>query len=365
VQFTRNPEAVAGVLKRIAMDGPAGFYDGELAGVISRAVQAHGGVLAPDDLARHMEENQREGVWSESISTTLGGARIHECPPNGQGIVALIALAILQANGADLTSPAPTARDCHLMVEALRMGFAQAHRHLADPRAMTMTPEELLSPEHIAELACLLDPEKCAELPQGSPPGTSETVYFCTVDKDGNSCSMVNSNYLGFGTGIVPAGLGFSLQNRGANFTLQAGHPNQVGPGKRPYHTIIPAMATRDEDGALLGPFGVMGGFMQPQGHVQVAVNLFCRDGGLDPQTSLDLPRFCIPDGDPAAGVVLEDGMDIKITLGLAGTGHMLDTVSGMGRSLFGRGQIILRDPESGCLAAGSDPRADGLALAR
>ncbi len=363
-EIITNP-SLAGVLKRISMEGPSGFYDGEIAGVIARVVQAHGGVLAPDDLARHMEQNLSEGVWSESISAALGDVLIHECPPNGQGLVALIALAILQATGADLSSPEPTARDCHLMVEALRLGFADAHRHLADPKFMTMSVDELLAPERIAELACGVDPEKCAEMPAGSPPGTSETVYFCVVDAEGNACSMVNSNYLGFGSGIVPPGLGFSLQNRGANFTLEAGHPNQVGPGKRPYHTIIPAMATRSHDSALLGPFGVMGGFMQPQGHVQVAVNLFCRGGGLDPQKSLDLPRFCIPDGDPAAGVELEEGMDIKITLGLAGAGHMLGTVSGMERSLFGRGQVILRDPESGCLAAGSDPRADGLALAR
>ncbi|WP_235896602.1 gamma-glutamyltransferase family protein [Oceanidesulfovibrio marinus] len=360
-------KALAGVLKRIAADGPAAFYQGEIAATIARAVQDKGGVLAPDDLARHLEANEAEGVWSESMSTTLGKkVRIHECPPNSQGIVALIALAILEAVDANLSSPSPSAYDCHLMVEALRLAFAEAHRHVSDPRSMDTPAEALLDPERITELACLVDPEKCLNLPEGSPPGTSDTVYFCVVDGQGNACSMVNSNYLGFGSGIVPPGLGFSLQNRGANFSLQAGHPNEVGPNKRPYHTIIPSMATRAEDGALLGPFGVMGGFMQPQGHVQVAVNLFCRGGdGLDPQTALDLPRFCIPDGDPTSGVALEDGMDIKITLGLAGTGHMLGTVTGMGRSLFGRGQIILRNPESGCLAAGSDPRADGLALAR
>ncbi len=182
------------------------------------------------------------------------------------------------------------------------------------------------------------------------------------VDSAGNACSFINSNYMGFGTGIVPRGWGFSLQNRGHNFRLELGHPNVLEPGKRPYHTIIPAMATHAADDALFASFGVMGGFMQPQGHVQVAVGL--ADDQLDPQSALDRPRFCIePDPEKAGEVAMEEGIPFRTLSALADMGHALRPVSGMGRSLFGRGQIIYRDRQSEVLWAGSDPRADGCAM--
>jgi gamma-glutamyltranspeptidase/glutathione hydrolase len=164
---------------------------------------------------------------------------------------------------------------------------------------------------------------------------------------------------MGFGTGIVPKGWGFTLQNRGHNFSLEAQHPNALAPGKRPYHTIIPGLITRESDNSLFGPFGVMGGFMQPQGHVQVFLALA---QGLDPQSALDLPRFCLEDGQAKDGVALEEGIPLKTMARLAEMGHPVRPVSGWGRALFGRGQVILRD-EAGSLCAGSDPRADGCAL--
>jgi gamma-glutamyltranspeptidase / glutathione hydrolase len=181
------------------------------------------------------------------------------------------------------------------------------------------------------------------------------------VDREGNACSFINSNYMGFGTGIVPAGLGFSLQNRGHNFSLDPDHPNALAPGKRPYHTIIPAMATWAEDNSLYACFGVMGGFMQPQGHLQVVVDLV--DDGLDPQAALNLPRFCISSGTPSGKIALEEGIPPKVMAELEMMGHPMVPISGFERSVFGRGQIIQRDPQNGVFWAGSDPRSDGCAM--
>jgi gamma-glutamyltranspeptidase/glutathione hydrolase len=192
-------------------------------------------------------------------------------------------------------------------------------------------------------------------------PRGSDTVYLSVVDGEGNACSFINSNYMGFGTGIVPAGTGICLQNRGHLFRLAAGHPNALAPGKRPYHTIIPAMATRESDGSLYACYGVMGGFMQPQGHMQVLVNLV--DDSLDPQAALDRPRFSLDSGTADSPVALEEGIPAETMQALAGRGHVVKPTTGHERATFGRGQVILRDPESGVLWGGSDPRADGQAM--
>ncbi|HXQ37360.1 MAG TPA: gamma-glutamyltransferase, partial [Anaerolineales bacterium] len=222
--------------------------------------------------------------------------------------------------------------------------------------------QELLSKEYANERRKLID-KTCATIDQkhGTPVSSSDTVYLSVVDKFGNACSFINSNYMGFGTGIVPKGWGFPLQNRGHNFSLDPDHPNALAPRKRPYHTIIPAMVTR-EDGSLHASYGVMGGFMQPQGHVQVLSALV--DDGFDPQAALDRPRFSIDVDESGGRVAIEDGIPEETFSGLEKMGHPVYRVTGYNRSLFGRGQVILRDPETGVLTAGSDLRADGCAMA-
>ena len=248
------------------------------------------------------------------------------------------------------------------MIEAMRIAFADTRWYVADPKASKVPAAELLSKDYAAKRRALLDPKKATvNVRRGSPVAGSDTVYFCAVDGKGNACSFINSNYMGFGTGIVPPGWGFTLQNRGHCFSLDPAHPNALAPRKRPYHTIIPAMLTR-ADGSLYAPFGVMGGFMQPQGHVQVVVGLV--DDGLEPQAALDRPRFCIQPVDGAESRVhLETGFPEPAMEVLRRAGHPLaGYLSGYARSLVGRGQIIRRDSD-GSLTGGSDPRSDGGAL--
>jgi gamma-glutamyltranspeptidase/glutathione hydrolase len=221
---------------------------------------------------------------------------------------------------------------------------------------------ELLSKEYAARRRALIDPARAvADVRHGAPVAGSDTVYFCVVDGRGNACSFINSNYMGFGTGIVPKGWGFALQNRGHNFRLDPAHPNALAPNKRPYHTIIPGLMTR-ADGSLYAPFGVMGGFMQPQGHVQVAVAMLDDDAA--PQAALDRPRFRIEPVDGEGRLLLEDGFLPATAAALRARGHRVSAgIAGFNRSLFGRGQII-RCELDGSLVGGSDPRADGCAAA-
>ena len=351
-ELFRNP-GLARTLKTIAAGGKKAYYEGEIAEVIAVTVQQAGGCLTMDDLEAHVS------TWDEPISTTCGGLRLWECPPNGQGITALLALNILE--GFDLPSNPLSADRLHLEIEALRLAFADTRWYVADPRVVRVPIDELISKEYAAERRKLIDPKKATlDQQRGTPVAGSDTVYFCVVDKWGNACSFINSNYMGFGTGIVPHGWGFTLQNRGHNFSLEPGHPNVLAPGKRPYHTIIPAMITREADGSLFGPMGVMGGFMQPQGHLQIFLALA---QGLDPQSALDMPRFCIGDGTAGGEVAMEDGIPAETIADLMRRGHPVREVTGWERALFGRGQVIQRDPATGVLTAGSDPRADGCAM--
>jgi len=346
---------LARTLRAVAEGGKDAFYLGEIARKIAETVQAHGGVMTVEDLAAH------ESTWDQPISTTYRGIRVWECPPNGQGLAALIALNVLE--GFDLKGQDPLGVErLHLLIEAMRVAFADTAWYVADPKFNPAPLDGLLSKTYADERRQLIDPARATQdARRGSPVAASDTAYLTVVDGAGNACSFINSNYMGFGTGIVPAGTGISLQNRGYGFSLDPSHPNALAPRKRPYHTIIPACATRDVDGSLFASFGVMGGFMQPQGHVQVVVGL--ADDGLDPQAALDRPRFCLTEAKPSSRVELENGIPVQTMAHLAKMGHNVVPVDGYGRAVFGRGQIIVRDPNNGVLIGGSDPRADGQAV--
>ncbi|MBE0680583.1 MAG: gamma-glutamyltransferase [Anaerolineales bacterium] len=364
-EIFRNP-GLAKTLSMVAEKNAEGFYKGQIAESIVRVIKEAGGCMSADDLASHIS------TWESPISVDYRGLRVHECPPNGQGITALIALNLLE--GFDLASlDALSPEKMHLMIEAMRLAFADAKWYVSDPAFSKIPMDELLSKDYANERRKLINLKRATvDQKRGTPVASSNTVYLSVVDGFGNACSFINSNYMGFGTGMVPKGWGFTLQNRGHNFSLDPNHPNALAPGKRPYHTIIPAMVTRlpsppkrevggeVEGESLYASYGVMGGFMQPQGHVQVLSAL--ADNGLDPQSALDLPRFCI-DVDEAGGrVAIEEGMPKETMDALQKLGHPLYEVKGYERALFGRGQVILRDAETGVLCGGSDPRADGYA---
>ncbi len=355
-----NP-GLACTLRRIAEGGQATFYQGEIAEAIASVVQQAGGCLTVDDLATHTS------TWEQPINTTYRSLRVWECPPNGQGLAALLALNLLE--GLDIASLPPlSAQRLHLMIEAMRLAFADTRWYVADPGFTQAPLEWLLSKDYAAERRKLIHPDHATlDQSRGTPTSSSDTVYLSVVDAEGNACSFISSNYMGFGTCIVPSGWGFTLQNRGLGFSMDPSHPNALKPGKRPYHTIIPAMITVDPDesssltNTLFTSFGVMGGFMQPQGHMQVVLGLL--DDRLDPQAVLDRPRFCIDDGAAGGKVALEEGISPEVQAELGKMGHSVYSVSGYARSTFGRGQIICRDTKTGVLCGGSDPRADGCAM--
>jgi gamma-glutamyltranspeptidase/glutathione hydrolase len=360
-EIFRNPN-LARTFGLVAHEGRSAFYEGEIAEAIVAVIQEAGGVMSREDLASHTS------TWEEPISVDYRGYRVYECPPNGQGITALIALNILEGFDLGALDVLSTER-MHLLIEALRLAFADSRWYVADPKFAHVPVKELLSKEYAHERRKLIDLKRATIDPKhGTPASSSGTVYLSVVDNFGNACSFINSNYWGFGTGIVPKGFGFTLQNRGHNFSLDPHHPNALEPRKRPYHTIIPAMVTKlaslsggEVQESLFASYGVMGGFMQPQGHVQVLSALV--DHGLDPQAALDLPRFCIDVEQAGGRVALEEGLPANVIADLETMGHPVYLVSGYDRSLFGRGQVILRDEETGVLCAGSDPRADGCAM--
>lgn len=350
-QVVRLP-GMASALQAIAEGGSAAFYTGEIADAIVGAVQAQGGVMTLDDLKNH------HSTWDDPISTEYRGLCVYECPPNGQGIAALQALNVAQGfDLADLCWDSP--ERIHLMVEAMRLAFADARQYVADMATNPAPLDGLLSSAYAAERRALISPDAAMQPPSfGLPLGGSDTVYLSAADGQGNACSFINSLYTGFGSGI--AAHGFFLQSRGALFSLEAGHPNALAPNKRPYHTIIPAMATRDGD--LWASFGVMGGFMQPQGHFQMVVAML--DDDLNPQEALNRPRWCLESGTGDSVLALEEGTPFKTMARLAELGHTVRPVSGRMRGMFGDGQIIRRDAETGVLFGGSDPRKDGLTAA-
>lgn len=353
-EIFKNP-GLAHTFRLIGEKGRQAFYEGEIGEAIVEIVRQAGGCMGLMDLANH------RSTWDTPISTDYQGLRLWECPPNGQGLAALLAVNILEEYDLHSLKPTDPLR-MHMEIEAMRLAFVDTSWYLADPVFSKVPVPELLSKTYAHERLKLIDPNHATiDQKKGVPVASTDTVYFCVVDGNGNACSFINSNYMGFGTGIVPSGCGFTLQNRGHNFSLEEGHPNCIAPGKRPYHTIIPAMITRESDRSLLATMGVMGGFMQPQGHLQVFLAL--ANDQLDPQACLDLPRFCIEDGTAGGSIALESGIPARTITDLRTRGHNIRVVGGYERALFGRGQIIQRDNLTGILTGGSDPRADGCAM--
>ena len=352
-ELMHNP-TLARTFKELIEHGKPGYYEGRIAEAIVDLVTSFGGTMTLEDLKSHYT------TYPDPISINYKGLEVHEIPPNGQGITALIALNILEDY--DFSKiPHSSVEHLHTMIEAMRLAFADTRWYVADPDMVNVPIKELISKRYASERRKLIDPERATvDAQKGSPVHSSDTVYFCVVDGMGNACSFINSNYSGFGTGLIPKGCGFTLQNRGANFSLDPEHPNRLQPGKRPYHTIIPGMTTKD--GELYAPFGVMGGFMQPQGHAQVIVNMV--DYSMNPQEALDAPRFNIGSGQANGKVNLEEGIPIEVMSQLAQMGHEVIPRSGWGHMAFGKGQIITRNPHTGVLCAGSEPRADGMAIA-
>jgi gamma-glutamyltranspeptidase / glutathione hydrolase len=334
----------ATTLERIAATNGGAFYRGELAGKLEAHSSANGGVMRASDLAAHRAD------WVGTINTNYRGYTIHELPPNGQGIVALIALGILDQF--DMSSlSADSADSLHLQIEALKLAFADAQAYVADIDHMPVGPERLLDREYLKQRAALIDRNEAKPATAGTPVGG--TVYLTAADAAGVMVSMIQSNYMGFGSGVVVPGTGISLQNRGSDFAAAQGHPNEVGPSKRPYHTIIPGFISRD--GAPVMSFGVMGGPMQPQGHVQVVVRI--ADYGQNPQAACDGPRFRWVQG---MQVSCEDGFPQSTLDELRRRGH--DLLAMDDYNSFGSCQAIWR-LDDGYLAA-SDPRRDGQAAA-
>ena len=334
----------AATLEKIATTNGEAFYRGELSAQLEAHAAANGGVMRASDLAAHRAD------WVGTISGTYRGYTIHEIPPNGQGIVALIALGILEQFDMS-TLPADSADSVHLQIEALKLAFADAQAYVADIEHMPVRPERLLDKEYLKKRATLIDRKRAKPADAGTPDGG--TVYLTAADASGMMVSMIQSNYMGFGSGVVVGKTGISLQNRGANFAVAQSHPNQVGPNKRPYHTIIPGFVTKD--GAPVMSFGVMGGSMQPQGHVQVLVRI--ADHGQNPQAACDGPRFRWVHG---VEVSCENGFPQSTLDELRQRGHDLVAVDDYNQ--FGSCQAIWR-LDGGYFAA-SDPRRDGQAAA-
>jgi gamma-glutamyltranspeptidase/glutathione hydrolase len=345
----RQPD-LARTFRTVAEGGADAFYNGPLAEKIAACVQSHGGYLTTADLAAHT------ATWETPIRTTYRGVEVLEHPPNGQGLAALVALNIVEGYNLAAMDYFDPGR-WHVLIDAMRMGMADAARYVADPALVDVPVAGLLSHEYAAKRRAQIRPDGSVELVAPGQPEHRDTVYLTAADGQGNAVSFINSLYYGFGSGLVVPGTGICLQNRGACFTLEPGHPNALAGSKRPYHTIIPAMALRD--GQLWLSFGVMGGFMQPQGHLQVLVNLI--DYGLDPQQALNAPRFRVDErGGPR--VAIETGVPLKTRKALAALGHDVQPEATFAPG-FGSGDIIARNPETGALWGASDPRKDGCAV--
>jgi gamma-glutamyltranspeptidase / glutathione hydrolase len=333
----------ARTLEKIAATKGEAFYRGELAEKIEAHAKKTGGAMTRADLAAHTND------WVGTLSQDYRGLTVHEIPPNGQGIVCLMALGIL--SNFDLADhPVDSADSVHLQIEALKLAFADARAFVADAGAMQVKPAQLLDPDYLKARSRLIDMKRAQDFGHGTPPGGG-TVYLTAADASGMMVSMIQSNFSGFGSGVVVPGTGISLQNRGSGFVLAPGHPNQVAPGKRPFHTIIPGFVTRG--GAPVMSFGLMGGSMQPQGHTQMMARM--ADYGQGPQGAIDGPRFRVVNG---LEVTFEDEWPEATIAELAARGHKVMKLP-EDYNAFGCAQIAYR-LEDGYLCA-SDARRDSL----
>jgi len=342
---------LARTFKKIAEEGRDIFYRGEIAEAIVACSQENGGLITLQDL------NDHTSTWVTPISTNYRGYDIYECPPNSQGLVVLLALNILEGyNLQSLEHNSPGY--LHLVIETIKLAFADANRYVADPDFVDIPLKSLLSKPYAERRRHLIDTNKASQAVEAGVPDTDgDTVYLAVTDNEGNSVSFINSLYQAFGSGIVVEGTGICLQNRGSLFSLEPGHPNRIEPHKRPYHTIIPAMVFKD--GNLFLTFGVMGGFMQPQGHVQILLNII--DFSMSVQTALDAPRFRhYIQGNECA---FEPGIPPNVLRELADKGHRIVRLDDSYSQEFGGGQAIMVHPSTKVFIAGSDPRKDGCAV--
>jgi gamma-glutamyltranspeptidase/glutathione hydrolase len=333
-------------LRKIADSKGAAFYRGELADALARHAQAFGGAMTRDDLASFAPE------WVTPISKDFAGHTVHEIPPNGQGIAALIALAIIDK--LDITRfAADSVESQHLQIEAMKLAFADTYKWVADEKYMSkVSVGDLLDDGYLTERARLVDENKATRFSYGTPP-KGGTIYLSAADENGMMVSFIQSNFMGFGSGVVVPGTGISLQNRGFSFNTSPTHPNCVAPGKRPFHTIIPGFLTKDGQPQM--SFGVMGGNMQPQGHVQALVRML--HYRQQPQAACDAPRWKVNVG---MSVDVEDSMASSTREALLARGHRIEKVADSYMD-FGSGQFVWKT-EDGYIAA-SDPRRDGQAV--
>ena len=333
----------ASTLQTMLTQGIDSFYSGELAQRMVEFSNSTGGYLTSQDFQNH------SNLWVEPVSTNYRGIDVYELPPNGQGLAALVALSILEQ--CDSKPELLSERSLHFQIEAMKLACADVYQYVTDYDLCPNIVESLLDPKYVGSRTHQIS--EVASSPTFGIPPKGGTVYLCAADKHDMMVSYIQSNYEGFGSGVVIPETGIAMQNRGASFSLDANHPNALAPGKRPFHTIIPGFLMKD--GKPLGPFGVMGGFMQPQGHLQVVGTMV--DHGLDPQSALDMPRWRVIEDKK---VEMERGIDQTIIDQLIQRGHEItipEDVTG-----FGRGQIILN--LEGNYVAGSDPRADGTVAA-
>jgi gamma-glutamyltranspeptidase/glutathione hydrolase len=343
---------LARTFRTLVKGGREVYYHGEIAKAIVDYCQKNGGFLAMEDFAA------QKSNWVEPIATTYRDHQLYELPPNNQGLTALIILNILE--GLDIKGMRDDAvQYYHTLVEATKIAFADRNRFIADPAFAKIPVKELISKEYAAKRRALINPKRAIDPPAyGDVQMGSDTTYFTVVDKDRNAVSFINSLFNSFGSGIVAGETGIMLHNRGSGFSLDPNHPNKLEPGKRPFHTLIPAMVFKNDK--LLMSYGVMGGDIQAQGHSQVLVNLVDREMNL--QQAIDAPRIRYISG---KGVMLEETLPSDVINGLVERGHerVLPPAGIKHRALMGGGQAIMIDPESGALSGASDPRKDGIAI--